>query len=151
MHPVGDADCRGALIGKALGHGNGFPPQVVKESAPADDAPDDRQEIVYESTASDPLHEAVVGGEGLVQGGDRMVVARVFRPLDLLTALVPVVAARVVEAGIRETLELGLDAPGFRGSIIVALARRPSARRRSTIAVTRPGCSGCPAPVRCST
>jgi len=80
----------------------------------------DRQEIVYESTASDPLHEAIVGGEGLVQAGDRMVVARVFRPLDLLTALVPAVAARVVEAGIRETLELGLDSPGFRGSIIVA-------------------------------
>jgi hypothetical protein len=30
------------------------------------------------------------------------------------------VAQRVVEAGIKETVELGLDAPSFRGSIIVA-------------------------------
>lgn len=32
----------------------------------------------------------------------------------------PAVAARVVAAGIRETVELGLDAPSFKGSIIVA-------------------------------
>ena len=55
----------------------------------------DRQEIVLESAASDPLHEAVAGGESLVQGGDRMVVARVFRPRELLEALLPAVAARV--------------------------------------------------------
>jgi GNAT superfamily N-acetyltransferase len=80
----------------------------------------DRQEIVLESAASDPLHEAVAGGESLVQGGDRMVVARVFRPRELIEALLPAVAARVAAAGIRETVELGLDAPGFRGSVVVA-------------------------------
>jgi hypothetical protein len=36
-----------------------------------------------------------------------------------LTAAAPAVAARVTAAGIRETVELGLDAPSFRGSIIV--------------------------------
>jgi GNAT superfamily N-acetyltransferase len=80
----------------------------------------DRQEILYESSSSDPLHAAVAGTGSLVQGGDRMIVARVFRPLELLTALAPAVAKRVVEAGIKETVELGLDAPSFRGSIIVA-------------------------------
>ncbi len=80
----------------------------------------DRQEIVYEASASDPLHEAVAGGASLVQGGDRMIVAKVFRPLELLTSLAPGVAERVRADGVRETVELGLDAPGFRGSIIVA-------------------------------
>jgi len=80
----------------------------------------DRQEIVYESSSSDPLHQAVAGGESLVSPNDRMIVAKVFKPLDLLTAVAPAVAARVTAAGIRETVELGLDAPGFRGSIIVA-------------------------------
>jgi predicted acetyltransferase len=80
----------------------------------------DRQEIVYESSASDPLHQAVAGGESLVSANDRMIVARVFKPLDVLTATAPAVADRVAAAGIRETVELGLDAPGFRGSIIVA-------------------------------
>jgi hypothetical protein len=80
----------------------------------------DRQEIVYESGASDPLHKAVAGAAGLVHGGDRMVVARVFRPLELLTALAPAVAERLAAEDVRETVELGLDAPGFRGSIIVA-------------------------------
>jgi GNAT superfamily N-acetyltransferase len=89
----------------------------------------DRQEIVYESSASDPLHEAVAGGESLVQGGDRMLVAKVFRPLDLLTAVAPAVAARVVEADIKETVELGLDAPGFRGSVIVAEAKGGGSRQ----------------------
>ena len=79
----------------------------------------DRQEIVYESSAADPLHEAVAGGASLVQGGDRMIVAKVFRPLDLLSAQTPAVAARVVAAEIKETVELGLDAPSIRGSIIV--------------------------------
>ena len=79
----------------------------------------DRQEIVYESGASDPLHKAVAGATGVVHGGDRMVVARVFRPLELLTALAPAVAERLAAEGVRETVELGLDAPGFRGSIIV--------------------------------
>jgi len=80
----------------------------------------DRQEIVYESSAADPLHRAVAGGESLVQGNDRMIVAKLFRPLQVLTAVAPAVAARLAEAGVRETVELGLDAPSFRGSIIVA-------------------------------
>ena len=80
----------------------------------------DRQEIVYESSASDPLHQAVAGGDSLVSANDRMIVAKVFKPLDVLMAAAPAVAARVVAAGIRETVELGLDAPGFRGSVIVA-------------------------------
>ena len=49
--------------------------------------------------------------------------ARVFRPLELLTALAPQVAENVAAAGIRETVELGLDAPGFRGSVIVTDGR----------------------------
>ena len=80
----------------------------------------DRQEIVYESGAGDPLHEAVAGSGDLVGGGDRMIVAKVFKPLDLLTAVAPAVAARAAAEGIRETVELGLEAPGFRGSVIVA-------------------------------
>ena len=80
----------------------------------------DRQEIVYESGVADPLHAAVAGTAGLVQGGDRMIVAKVFQPLELLTALAPAVAERLAAEGVRETVELGLDAPGFRGSIIVA-------------------------------
>ncbi len=83
----------------------------------------DRQEILYESSVADPLHAAVTGGEsaaGAAQGGERMIVAKLFRPLETLEALVPVFARRVAEAGIRETVELGLEAPNFRGSIIVA-------------------------------
>ncbi len=80
----------------------------------------DRQEITYESSASDPLHAAVAGGDGQVTQGDRMIVARVFQPKALLEAVAPQVADRVAAAGIRETVELGLDAPSFRGSIIVS-------------------------------
>jgi hypothetical protein len=84
----------------------------------------DRQEIIYESGAADPLHAAVAGIDaslaGQVNAGDRMIVAKVFRPLDVLEAVAPSVAARVADAGIRETVELGLDAPNFRGSVIVA-------------------------------
>jgi GNAT superfamily N-acetyltransferase len=83
----------------------------------------DRQEIVYESSVADPLHHAVAGGESLVTPNDRMIVARVFRPLELMTALAPQVAENVAAAGLRETVELGLDAPGFRGSVIVADGR----------------------------
>ena len=79
----------------------------------------DRQEITYESSSADPLHEAVAGGASLVQAGDRMLVARVFRPQPLLEALAPQVAARAAEAGLRETVELGLESPSFRGSIVV--------------------------------
>lgn len=80
----------------------------------------DRQEITYESSAADALHEAVAGDTSLVHAGDRMIVAKVLRPLDLLTALAPLVAARVAADGVRETLELGIDAPGLRASIVVA-------------------------------
>jgi ribosomal protein S18 acetylase RimI-like enzyme len=80
----------------------------------------DRQEIVYESSAADPLHQAVVFDGMGVQPGDRMIVAKVFKPLELLTALAPAAAARLVAAGVRETVELGIDAANFRGSIIVA-------------------------------
>ena len=47
----------------------------------------DRQEIVYESSAADPLHAAVAGGDGRVAKGDRMIVGRVFQPQVLLEAL----------------------------------------------------------------
>ena len=80
----------------------------------------DRQEIIYESSACDPLHAVVAGGDGMVAQGDRMIVARVYQPQVLLEALAPTVAERVAEAGIRETVELGLDAPSFRGSVIIA-------------------------------
>ena len=80
----------------------------------------DRQEIVYESHAADPLHAAVTGGESLVQSGDRMIVAKVLRPAELLEALAPALPARAAAAGIREAVELGLEAPGLRGSVIVA-------------------------------
>ena len=82
----------------------------------------DRQEILYEAGSADPLHAAVTGceaGAGSVQAGDRMIVAKLFRPLETLEALVPLFAKRVADAGIRETVELGLEAPNFRGSIIV--------------------------------
>ncbi|MFN7813446.1 MAG: GNAT family N-acetyltransferase [Planctomycetia bacterium] len=80
----------------------------------------DRQAITYESSAADPLHEAVAGGASLVHAGDRMVVAKVFRPLELLTVQAAPIAARVAADGVRETLELGLDAPGMRASLVVS-------------------------------
>ncbi|NBX30147.1 GNAT family N-acetyltransferase [bacterium] len=83
----------------------------------------DRQELVYESHAGDPLHAAVTGGESVVQNGDRMIVGKVLRPAELLESLVPVLASRAAAAGIRETVELGVEAPGFRGSVIVADGR----------------------------
>ncbi len=91
----------------------------------------DRQEIVYESSACDPLHAAVAGGGGAVTQGDRMIVAKVFQPQSLLEAVAPGVAGRVVEAGIRETVELGLDAPAFRGSVIVAESKGSEPRQAS--------------------
>ena len=80
----------------------------------------DRQEIVFESSAADPLHRAVAGGESLVQPQDRMIVAKMLRPLEILQAVAPATVARVAAAGIRETVELGIDSPCFRGSVIVA-------------------------------
>ena len=102
----------------------------------------DRQEIVYESGAGDPLHEAVAGPGGLVSGGDRMIVAKVFKPLDLLTALAPAVAVRAAAEGIRETVELGLEAPGFRGSVmsaVVAATRRAAELSAAAAPAAAPG------------
>jgi hypothetical protein len=64
-----------------------------------------------------------------------MIVARVFRPLELLQAVAPTVAARMAVAGTRETVELGLEAPGFRGSIVVPERRGGAAPQ----AVVHPG------------
>ena len=83
----------------------------------------DRQEIVYESSAADPLHAAVAGGESLVQPHDRMIVAKLIRPLEVFQAVAPTTVARAAAAGIRETLELGIESPGFRGSVVVADGR----------------------------
>jgi putative sterol carrier protein len=79
---------------------------------------------------------SVAGDGSLVQSGDRMVVAKVFKPLDLLTAVAPQVAARVAASEVKETLELGLDAPSFRGSIIVADGKEP---REATVHPGRVG------------
>jgi GNAT superfamily N-acetyltransferase len=79
----------------------------------------DRQEIVYESSAADPLHAAVAGGESLVQPHDRMIVAKLIRPLEVFQAVAPATVARAAAAGIREALELGIESPGFRGSVVV--------------------------------
>ena len=86
----------------------------------AESIENDRQAIVYESSASDPLHLDVAGGESLVQGNDRMIVAKLLKPLVVLQAVAPATAARVAAAGIRETVELGIESPAFRGSVIVA-------------------------------
>jgi hypothetical protein len=83
----------------------------------------DRQEIVFESSVSDPLHSAVAGGESLVQPHDRMIVAKLLRPLEVLQAVAPATVARAAAAGIRETQELGIESPSFRGSVIVAEGR----------------------------
>lgn len=80
----------------------------------------DRQQIIYESGSSDPLHRAVAGEESVVGVHDRMIVAKVLDPLRAMQAAAPATAERVAAAGIRETVELGIDAPSFRGSVIVA-------------------------------
>ena len=98
----------------------------------------DRQEIVYESGAADPLHAAVTGGVGQVAQGDRMVVARVFKPQALLESICPLVAERIATLGVRETVELGLDAPGFRGSVIVAESKAAEGGS-SRVATVHPG------------
>ena len=85
----------------------------------------DRQELVYESSPADPLHQAVVGTLADEQPGsrslpqDRMIVAKVFNPEELLTTLAPIVAQRVAATNIREPIELGFDNEHFRGSITV--------------------------------
>ena len=94
----------------------------------------DRQEIVYESTPADPLHRAVVGPKPDDQPGpragaqDRMIVAKVFDPRELLAAIAPTVAQRVAAAGIREPVELGFDSDQFRGSVTVTGAGQGTPR-----------------------
>lgn len=80
----------------------------------------DRQQIIFESSVSDPLHGAVAGGESVVGVHDRMIVARLLDPLVVLQQVAPATVDRVAAAGIRETVELGIDAPSFRGSLVVA-------------------------------
>lgn len=94
----------------------------------------DRQELVYESSPADPLHQAVVGTLADEQPGvrglpqDRMIVAKVFNPEELLTTLAPTVAQRVAATNIREPVELGFDNEQFRGSITVTGDRKDEPR-----------------------
>lgn len=94
----------------------------------------DRQELVYESSPADPLHQAVVGTLADEQAGsrglpqDRMIVAKVFNPEELLTTLAPTVAQRVAASNIREPVELGFDNERFRGSITVTGGREHEPR-----------------------
>ena len=97
----------------------------------------DRQELVYESSPSDPLHQAVLGPATADQPAvaasrlapqDRMVVAKVFDPREMLTAQAPVIARRVVEAGIRDPIELGFESEQFRGSVTVTGGKADSPR-----------------------
>jgi len=89
----------------------------------------DRQEILFEAAASDPLHDAVAGPEPTAAAGERMIVARLPDPAAVITALVGSMAPRLAAAGITDPVELGLDAaagdgqPGFRGSIVIADGR----------------------------
>ncbi len=80
----------------------------------------DRQQIVFESSAADPLHGAVAGGENIVGVHDRMIVAKLLDPSAVLERLAPEIPSRVAAAGIREAIELGIDSPSFRGSVTVA-------------------------------
>ncbi len=101
----------------------------------------DRQELVYESSPADPLHQAVVGALADEQPGsrgvpqDRMIVAKVFNPEELLTTLAPTVAQRVAATNIREPVELGFDNEQFRGSITVTGDRKDEPR----VATVHPG------------
>jgi len=86
----------------------------------------DRQEIVFESAASDPLHAAVAGDDAAPVAGERMIVARVQDPLAVLEGLVAAMGPRAAQAGATDPVELGLESPaadghaGFRGSVVVA-------------------------------
>lgn len=80
----------------------------------------DRQQIIFESSACDPLHRAVAGDDSVVGIHDRMIVAKLLDPLAVTRGVAPATVARVAAAGIREAVELGIDAPSFRGSVIVA-------------------------------
>ena len=79
----------------------------------------DRQEIVFESGAYDSLHQAVAGGSCDLSH-DRMLVARLFDPLGVLEAIAPAIGSRLAAEGMRESIELGLDTPSFRGSIVAS-------------------------------
>lgn len=80
----------------------------------------DRQEISFESSAGDALHGFVAGPESpLDVAGDRMLVGRVFDPAGVLELVAPAIAARLAAEGTTDTMELGLDTPSFRGSIVV--------------------------------
>lgn len=80
----------------------------------------DRQEIAFESSVADPLHRFVSGPHGTSDvSADRMIVARVFNPEGLLTAVAPAIATRLAADGISETIELGLETPSFRGSLLL--------------------------------
>ncbi|MBT6918731.1 MAG: GNAT family N-acetyltransferase, partial [Planctomycetaceae bacterium] len=100
----------------------------------------DRQELIYESSPTDPLHEEVRGpaceGEeaavtSRVAPQDRMIVARIFDPQGLLETMAPTLAHRVVEAGIRDTVELGFDSDTFRGSVTIPSASGDKPREAS--------------------
>jgi hypothetical protein len=104
----------------------------------------DRQELIYESSATDPLHEEVRGPAcddqspaivSRVAPQDRMIVARIFDPQSLLTAMAPTLASRVVQAGIRDTVELGFDSDTFRGSVTIPAAKDDGPRE----ATVQPG------------
>lgn len=97
----------------------------------------DRQELIFESSPSDPLHQAVLGPAttdqqvtttSRIAPQDRMIVAKVFDPRELLTAQAPVVAQRVAEAGIRDAVELGFESDQFRGSITVTSGKPDTPR-----------------------
>jgi GNAT superfamily N-acetyltransferase len=80
----------------------------------------DRQEIVYESAVGDPLHRFVAGPDSTADvSSDRMIVARVFDPAGVLELIAPAIAARLAAEGVGETIELGLDTPSFRGSLLL--------------------------------
>ncbi|MBT4887857.1 MAG: GNAT family N-acetyltransferase [Planctomycetaceae bacterium] len=100
----------------------------------------DRQELIYESSPTDPLHGEVRGpaceGEeaavtSRVAPQDRMIVARIFDPQGLLETMAPTLAHRVVEAGIRDTVELGFDSDTFRGSVTIPSASGDKPREAS--------------------
>lgn len=81
----------------------------------------DRQEIVFESAVADPLHRCVSGPDAARDvSSDRMIVGRVLDPAGLLELIAPAIAARLAAEGVSETIELGLEIPTFRGSLLLS-------------------------------
>lgn len=78
----------------------------------------DWREIQLESSIADPLHRAVTGQDAAPGGSDRMLVAKLFDARALLEAVVSAIGPRLASAGIRETIELGLETAAFRGSVV---------------------------------